>query len=50
MKNQKTYDFIEGHQATDNFQRAMKTAFRVSKVEIKVAEKRDKEQRKRKKS
>jgi hypothetical protein len=40
---------IEGPQAKQNFERAMKAAFQVSKTEIKAAEKRDKEQRKRKK-
>lgn len=42
-------EMIEGPQAKENFERAMKTAFRVSKVEIKEVEKRDKASRKRKK-
>jgi hypothetical protein len=42
-------EMIEGPQAKENFGRAMKAAFRVSKVEIKDAEKRDKASRKRKK-
>jgi hypothetical protein len=40
---------IEGQQAKDNFERAMKVAFRVSKSEIKEAERKDKANRKRKK-
>jgi len=42
-------EMIEGPQAKDNFERAMKAVFRVSKVEIKEAEKKDKARRKRQK-
>jgi hypothetical protein len=45
----KSAELSEGPQAKENFERAMKVAFRVSKAAIKAAEKRDKEQRKRKK-
>jgi hypothetical protein len=41
-------EMLEGPKAERNFEKAMKTAFRVSKEEIKAAEKRDKAKRKRK--
>lgn len=40
---------LEGPQAKENFERAMKTAFRVSKSQIKDAERKDRADRKRKK-
>jgi hypothetical protein len=43
-------EMIEGPRAQQNFESAMKTAFRVSKAEIIRAEKKDKAKRKRKKS
>jgi hypothetical protein len=48
-RNKVKPDMIEGPHAKENFERAMKAAFRVSKVEIKAAEKSDKASRKRKK-
>lgn len=41
-------EMLEGTQARENFERAMKAVFRVSKTEIKEAEKKDKADRKRK--
>jgi len=41
---------IEGPEAKRNFESAMKTVFRVSKEEIKEAERKDKAKRQRKKS
>jgi hypothetical protein len=43
-------EMTEGPQAKEKFERAMKAAFHVSKAAIIAAEKREKEQRKRKKS
>lgn len=42
-------EMIEGPQAKQNFERAMRAAFRLSKTEIKEAEKKDRADRKRKK-
>ena len=42
-------EMVEGPKAKENFERAMKAAFRVSKAEIKEAERKDKANRKRKK-
>ena len=43
-------EMIEGPRAKQNFERAMKVAFRVSKAEIKEAERKDKANRKQKKN
>jgi hypothetical protein len=42
-------EMVEGQQAKENFERAMKAVFRVSKSEIKEAERKDKASKKRKK-